>query len=541
MTPRRKIPTKSELIQLQKLYKTDEKIGERLGGVPAYLVAYWRRKKNVARHSVPKFSESEIRNLWERFGDDDRCGLELGISKAAFYNWRRRYSIREKPAFLKLEQLELNLPGMLAKQQSSSLYGEQTVAQKMLAIASGEEKVTTGELIMVEPDLVTSHQDSAKIIEHFKEVGVEYVRDPSKIAITLAQCTEVDNNTTATNLKMIREFVRKHSIQSFYDLTNGTCHQSVIEHGNILPGQLILGTNRYIASCGAFAAFATDITPAEAATIWAGGKIWLKVPETIRIDINGRRPRGILVRDIALSVLSQLGVGSAEYQAVEFYGTAISHLQMSERIALCNITLELGAKAVICPFEATTRRYLNSRTTSLYQPVIADKDAIYRQAFQFNIEKLQPQIIGPGRDGTTKPVPELDNLSVQQIVIGQCASGRFDDLRIVADILKSKKVHADCRLTVIPASHTVYLEALKKGLVRAMLEAGAEVVNPSGHSWNMQSEQLLGTGERCLSTGNHSFFDRFDRDDVEIYLCSTATAAVSALNGRITDPTPYVR
>ena len=541
MTPRRKIPTKSELVQLQKLYKTDEKIGERLGGVPAYLVAYWRRKKNVARHSVPKFSESEVRNLWERFGDDDRCGLELGISKAAFYNWRRRYSIREKPAFLKLEQLELNLPGMSAKQQSPSLYGEQTVAQKILAMASGEENVTTGELIMVEPDLITSHQDTAVIIEHFKEVGVEYVRDPSRIAITLSQCSEIENKTSATNHKMIREFVRKQSIRSFYDLTNGTCHQSIIEHGHILPGQLVLGTNKYASAYGALAAFATDITPAEAATIWAGGKIWLKVPETIRIDINGRRPRGITVRDIALSVLSQLGLESAEYQAIEFYGTAISHLQMSERIAFCNIAIELGAKAVICPFEATTRRYLNSRTGSLYQPIIADKDAIYRQAFQFNIEKLLPQIVGPGRSGPTRPVSELDNLSVQQIIIGQCASGRFDDLRVVADILKGKKVHADCRLTVVPASQTVYLEALKKGLVRAMLEAGAEVVNPSGHSWYVPTEQLLGEGERCLSTGNYSFFDRFDRDDIEIYLCSTATAAASALNGRITDPTPYVR
>ncbi|HPC11966.1 MAG TPA: hypothetical protein PK112_07700, partial [candidate division Zixibacteria bacterium] len=164
MARRRKIPTKGELLQLQKLYKTDEKIGERLGGVPAYLVAYWRRKKNVAKHSVPKFSEAEVRNLWERFGDDDRCGLELGISKAAFYNWRRRYGIREKPPFLKLEQLELNLPGLKQRGHAVSLLGKQSAAQKIIAMAAEREKVEVGELVVVQPDVTIAHQDAAAVV-----------------------------------------------------------------------------------------------------------------------------------------------------------------------------------------------------------------------------------------------------------------------------------------------------------------------------------------------------------------------------------------
>ena len=192
------MPTKTELLQLQKLYKTDEKIGERLGGVPAYLVAYWRRKKNIPKYSLPKFSETEVRNLWERYGDDEKCGLELGISKAAFYNWRRRYGIKEKPAFLKLEQLEFNFPGSRISMHSAPLYGKQTIAQKIFARAGELEKVEVGEEVELEPGMTLIDGDILKAIETFREAGVEYVWNPSRVVLSPGQYRSATERLTTT-------------------------------------------------------------------------------------------------------------------------------------------------------------------------------------------------------------------------------------------------------------------------------------------------------------------------------------------------------
>ncbi|HPI33547.1 MAG TPA: aconitase family protein, partial [candidate division Zixibacteria bacterium] len=457
MARRRKIPTKGELLQLQKLYKTDEKIGERLGGVPAYLVAYWRRKKNVAKHSVPKFSEAEVRNLWERFGDDDRCGLELGISKAAFYNWRRRYGIREKPPFLKLEQLELNLPGLKQRGHAVSLLGKQSAAQKIIAMAAEREKVEVGELVVVQPDVTIAHQDAAAVVRAFKEIGTEYVWNPARISVALARCNDSDGCVSAADHRLVREFVRRQGIPKFYDVYEGGCHQLVVEDGLVAPGQLVLGSDVYATSYGALSAFAAAISPAEMATVWATGRIWLRVPPTIRIDVTGRRARGVYTRDVILYLLKRLGPQRADYAAIEYQGPAVSHMSISERVTLCNASADLGAKAAICPFEAVTRRYLNARGGGRYQAMLSDKDAEYVEMFQINIDQLTPQIAGPNSAAEIHAARELDGLSVQMVVIGGGTNGRFDDLRVAADILKGKQVHQDCRVLVVPASRSVYL------------------------------------------------------------------------------------
>ncbi len=539
MSPKRKIPTKAELLQLQKLYKTDEKIGERLGGVPAYLVAYWRRKKNVPKHSQPKFSENEIRNLWERFGDDDRCGLELGISKAAFYNWRRRYGIREKPAFLKLEQLELNLPGINHRNQTSSLYGEQTITQKILARAAGLEKVKPGELIVVEPDMVVINDNVGDVIRTFKEIGIEYVWNPTKIIIGLVHGNGTDNSPVDN--KLAREFAKHQKIENFFDLNTGAFHQSAFEHGLIHPGQLVLGSDKYATSYGALSAFATGIDNTEMASIWAGGRLWLKVPPTIRTDISGRRSRGVYAKDIILAVIKQLGAGRAEYKAIEYYGQAITNMSISERTTLCNLSLEMGAKSAICQFEAITRRYLNNRTQAIYQPVIADKDAVYEEMFQFNIDRLTPQIAGPDGINTIRPVREIEGLKVHQVVVGTCSNGRFDDIKVMADILKGKKIDPGCRMILIPSSHTAFLKALKKGLIRVLAEAGVIIYSTGCSPYMDGVQKLMAPGERCLLTSGSSMAYNNKIEDAEVYLCSPATAAASALNGQITNPEPYVR
>lgn len=537
MSARKKIPTKAELIQLQKLYRTDEKIGERLGGVPAYLVAYWRRKKNVPRHSQPKFSEAEIRNLWERYGDDDKCGLELGISKAAFYNWRRRYGIKEKPAFLKLEQLEFPFPGVKTGSRAASLYGKRAVAQKILAHAAGQEKIDVGDTAVVEPDLLVSSHSVAEVLRQFKDIGPEFIFNPNKLFLSLS----ATNGESARENKEVREFARRQSIRNAAESFEGITHQLAVEKGLALPGQLALGLDQRTTAFGALGMFATTVTPSEMATIWASGKIWLKVPPTIRIDISGRRSRGVYGRDIAMSITSRLRQEGAEYKAVEYYGSAVTQMSINERQTLSLLSTSMSAMAALCPFDSSVRRYLNGRAIAQYQPLVADKDAEYIEIFQINIEHLVPQIMCPGGPDDVKAVAEVENLPVTQVVIGSSANGRFEDLRIAAEVLKGRQVSDNCQLYICPASRSVYIEALKKGLIRILAEAGATILPPGIEPGSDSLIPVLSDGEHRLSTGCGPLPGQRSDDPTATYYCSPATAAASAINAAITEPSGYVK
>ncbi len=540
MSARKKIPTKSELVQLQKLYRTDEKIGERLGGVPAYLVAYWRRKKNVPRHSQPKFSEAEIRNLWERYGDDDKCGLELGISKAAFYNWRRRYGIKEKPAFLKLEQLEFPFPGVKTGSHAASLYGKRAVAQKILANASGKENIEVGETAVVEPDLLVSCHSVAEVLRQFRDIGPEFVFNPNKVFLSLGHDNS-ERNPAPRDQKLVREFARRQSVRNAVESFEGIPHQLAIERGLALPGQLALGLDHRTTVFGALGTFATTVTASEMATTWATGKIWLKAPATIRIDISGRRSRGVFGRDIAMSIAGRLQSEGAEYKAIEYYGSAVTQMSINERQTLSLLSTSMGAMAALCPFDSSVRRYLNGRTGTQYHPVVADKDAEYQEIFQINIEQLVPQIMCPGDPGEVKPVAELENLTVSQIIIGTSANGRFEDLRIASEVLKGRQVSENCQLFICPASRSVYIEALKKGLIRILAEAGAVILPPGVEPGINSPIPTLAEGENRLSTGCQTVPGERQTDSTSTYYCSPATAAASAINAAITEPSGYVK
>ncbi|MCK4631945.1 MAG: hypothetical protein KAT79_01675, partial [candidate division Zixibacteria bacterium] len=457
---RRKIPTKSELIQLQKIHKTDEKIGEYLGGVPAYLIAYWRRKKNVARHSVPKFSEKEIRSLWERFGDDDKCGLELGISKAAFYTWRRRYGIREKPAFLKLEQLEFNFPGVKTQRHTDTLYGKQASVQKILARAASVEKVEVGETITVEPHLVIARDPSGTIINEFQKLGAEYVFNPARLAISPLGQVEENVAVDSSAYTATREFARRQGIKAFYDIRDGYTNQVILEKAHLLPGQLALCNDPQGPVFGCLNACAETVDAAMIARTWAEGKIDLEVPSTTFIEINGRRSRGVYARDIGLSAVGQLATYDLVGKAIELSGSVVSHMNIGERFSLAGLIRDTGARTAIIPFDSITRRFLTGRTMQEYFPVVSDKDAVYENLYKINIDQLVPQVACPGSITSVKAAAELEGVAVEQIILGTCTSGRFADLRVAADILKGRKVHPDCRLIIIPASRTVQLEAL---------------------------------------------------------------------------------
>ena len=530
---RTRIPTKAELLRLQKQFKTDEKIGERLGGVPAYLVAYWRRKKDVPKYSLPKFSEADIRNLWERYGDDEKAGLELSISKAAFYNWRRRYGLREKPAFLKLEQLELNFPGMASPAHANSLYGKRTVVQKVLARLIEADRVEIGQEIEIEPDLTITPDLATAAIEAFGE-RADLVWNPSKVVLLPGHLTASGESSSTDAHRKVREFARRRGIKYFYDIQDGNCAQVALERGHVVPGSLILGTGRESFALGALASVPLSVRPADLAAVWAGEKYPLEVPESVRIAINGRRGRGVMAADVALFVIKQLAGGEVRDRVIEFVGGVVSQMTVGERFTLAGLAAETGARAALCSYDATTRRYLTGRALGRYQPVVADKDAEYAQLYQINVDHLTPMIAPLRSLASVRPLEELRDLSVQHIVLGGFAAGRLEDLRVAAEILRGHQLNDGCRLWIVPGSRYVYLEALKKGLIRLFTELGAIVAHPG----SIDRWEAPAPGERALVT---TWPDAVQPADTEIFFCSPAVAAASALNAAITDPTGYGR
>jgi homoaconitase/3-isopropylmalate dehydratase large subunit len=536
MTPRR-MPTKQELLRLQKLYRTDKRIADVLGnGVTEQLVAYWRRKKGIANYSFPKFSPKEIQEVWDRFGDDFHAGLELGLSKAAFYNWRRRYKITKKPDALKLEQLSLELFTQDRKARRQMGTGHQTIVQKIFAQRSGQKEAPVAQAVEIEPDLAVTPGGSGEVLQRFQETGVTFVWNPSRMVIPLDGAPGGEAPTAAT-LKSIRDFVRRQEIKSFFEIGEGNPQQIIMERTLILPGQIAVDTDSDFSALGCIGALVLSINAAEMSAVWAKGKFTTNIPDTIRVQIAGRTPRGVFARDVAHQVLAQLAGAGATGNMIEFYGPAVEQMSISERFTLCVLCAAVKARAAICPYDATTRRYVSPRARKPFTPILADRNAEYAAEYTHDVNRMTPVAAGPNRMTTTTPLDELRGVRIQQVFIGGGANGRFDDLKIAADILKGKHVNPDVRMIMQPASRSVYLEALKKGLIRVFIEAGGVVANPGTLSSGGPTPPLA-KEEKGLTT-NIDY--RRDTGDGDVYQVSPATAAVSALTGQITNPAAYVK
>jgi 3-isopropylmalate/(R)-2-methylmalate dehydratase large subunit len=532
-----KIPHKKELIELQKKYRTDKRIGEALSGVPAYLVAYWRRKKKIGRYDYPKYSEEQIKELWERLGDDAKAGRELRIGSHAFRRWRKRYKLKEKPVQLKLEQLKLELDINFNLLRKSMKY---TIAGNLLASKAGKKKVEVGEIVEVEPDLAMSHDNAALVIKQFRQIGVDKVWNNKKIVIPLDHRVPAESEKTAIAHKSIREFVREQEIKNFYDIREGVCHQVVVEKAHLLPGQLAVGTDSHTTSYGCIGAISTGIGATEMAVVWATGRIWLLVPETIKITIDGRLPKGTYAKDVILNLAKRLTVEGANYKAIEFYGSTVKEMSISERFTLSNLSMEMGAKFAVVPFDETTQTYLAGRTNKNYQPVFAGDEAEYVQEVELRVERMVPQVACPHNVDNVKNVGEVTSIRIDQVFLGSCTNGRLDDLEIAAEILRGRQVHRDVRMIVIPASRSIYLEAMERGYIRDFVEAGAVVLNPGCGPCLGAHQGILAPGERCLATTNRNFKGRMGSPEAEVYLASPATAAASAVRGRIADPREFL-
>jgi 3-isopropylmalate/(R)-2-methylmalate dehydratase large subunit len=529
-----RIPKKKELLELQKKYRTDKKIGE-IYGVPARLVAYWRSKKNISAYSFPKYSEEKIRDLWERFGNDSRAGEELNISKAGFRQWRRKYKIENKPLQLRLEQLELSLPDSNRRKVSR----RETISQKILARKSGLKKVEVGEIITIEPDLAVTHENSGSVYRQFAHFDIDKVWEPNKIAIVLDQHPGNFNGNPAR--KIVRDFARKQKIKNLYDFTQGIGNQLILESALISPGQLILSTGGQSACYGSLGTFAADLSVTEMAAVWAAGRIWLKIPETIKITLNGHFSRGVFARDIALKLgPSLIGIG-AEYKAVEFYGTAVSNMSIPERLSLVSVSGRVGLKSAIVPFDDLAARYLRRIARTKHAPVASDSDACYCHELEIDVTSLTPQAGSINGSGAIQEVEELNGKKVEQVVLGCCSNGRLEDLEIAAKMLRGRQISRELRMMIIPSSHKVFSEALDRGYIKTFVDSGCTILNPGCWSCVNAHEGSLEPGERAVTTALYSCAGRAALSGAEIYQVSPATAAATALEGTISDPRRFVR
>lgn len=423
-----------------------------------------------------------------------------------------------------------------------------TVVEKILARASGRASVSAGDVVEPRVDLAMSHENAALVLNQFHAVflGTDLppkIWDPSRIAIIFDHRVPAESPKTASNQKKVREFVAKHGITRFHDVRGdegGICHQILPENGYVRPGAVVVGTDSHTTSHGALNAFAFGIGATEMASVWSlGVALNIEVPQTIKVVVNGKFAPEVGPKDLILHLVGLLTAEGANYRVIEFHGDTIRDMPTSGRLTLCNMSVEAGATSGIVPGDAETLRYLREEarvTDDVIEMVLPDADAVYERVVEIDAAKLAPQIACPHTVDNVKPVDAVVGTKVHQVVIGSCTNGRLDDIEVAARILKGRRVAKGTRMLVFPASGRIFQEAIERGYVSELMKAGAVVMNSGCGPCLGVHEGALGDGETALSTTNRNFKGRMGNPTSDVYLCSPAVAAASALTGVITDP-----
>lgn len=413
-----------------------------------------------------------------------------------------------------------------------------TLAERIIAAHSGQSEVYPGQFVYADVDFCLGNDITAPIaIKEFEEAGLEKVFDRNRIALVPDHFTPSKDIASAQQVKTLRDFARRHQLEYFFEIGSmGVEHALLPELGLVLPGDLVIGADSHTCTYGALGAFAVGVGSTDLAACFATGKVWLKVPETIKFLFNGRLPKWSSGKDLILFVIGDIGVDGALYKVMEFTGPAISALPIDDRFAICNMAVEAGAKAGIIPPDKIAEKYVKGRAKRGYVMYSSNGAASYCQTKEYDASKITPQVALPNLPSNVQPVEALARIDIDQVVIGSCTNGRITDLRVAAGILKGKKVHPYVRLIVIPATQAIYLEALKEGLIETFLKAGASVSTPTCGPCLGGHMGILAEGERCLATTNRNFPGRMGHPKSEVYLSSPAVAAASAVTGRITHP-----
>jgi len=338
----------------------------------------------------------------------------------------------------------------------------------------------------------------------------------------------------------MRDFCREQGIELLFDVNQGVCHQVMAERGLVYPGMVLVATDSHTTIHGAFGAFGTGVGATDMATIMITGKLWFRVPEIIRIQLGGKLSKGVFAKDVILNIIGDLGADSAVYKGVELSGPLLKTLAVSERMTLCNMTTEMGAKASYIQPDEITREFLRGRVKHDYEIFVTDGGYPYAAEYTYDMSNLEPQLAAPHSVDNVHPLRDFLGKPVQQAFLGSCTGGRLEDLAVAARILKGKRVHRETRFLVVPASQGVFLEAITKGYMQTLVEAGATFVTPGCAACLGTHEGILAAGETCISAASRNFPGRMGHPKAEIFVGSPASVAAAAVEGAIADPAKYL-
>jgi len=414
-----------------------------------------------------------------------------------------------------------------------------TLAEKILSLKShGEAKA--GDVVIADVDLAFVQDTTGPLtIRQFKESGFEALAKPQQAVVFLDHAAPSPAQQLSNDHILLRRFAGKAGCP-IYDVGEGICHQLMAENfAN--PGDVIVGADSHTVTAGALGAFATGMGSSDVAVALALGKIWFRVPESFLIELNGAFPRGVYAKDLALYLIGQIGADGANYRALEFRGEALARMTMSQRLTIANMAVEAGAKVGLFPSDKITRDFLREHGRGdKYRPLSADTGANYEQVIPVNLSQLEPMLSLPHAVDNVRSVAQVKGVKIQQAFIGTCTNGRLEDIAVAGEILKGKKRHPGTRLLIAPASRQVLIQAMEKGHIQSLIEAGAIILPPGCAACLGLHQGVLGDGEVCLSTANRNFKGRMGNPEAMIYLASPATAAASVMKGEITDPREFV-
>jgi len=417
-----------------------------------------------------------------------------------------------------------------------------TITEKIIAAHSGQDSVKPGDFVFADVDIALGNDITAPIaIREFQEAGIGKVWDRTRVALVPDHFTPAKDIASAQQAKVLREFARAQDLTHYWEIGQmGIEHALLPEQGVVGPGDLVIGADSHTCTYGALGAFATGVGSTDLAAAMAIGKVWLRVPESMKFRFTGTRGEWLTGKDLILLTIGKIGVSGALYRAMEFTGPVIEGLPMDDRLSMCNMAIEAGAKSGIIPPDRVTRAYVRGRLERKAVCCASDQDARYADTFEWDVTDLEPVVACPNLPENTQPVSALRDVRIDQVVIGSCTNGRLSDLEVAARILKGRRVAPGLRCLIFPATPTIEREALKKGYLRTFLEAGAVVSPPTCGPCLGGHMGILAEGEVALATTNRNFTGRMGHPKSFVYLASPAVAAASAVTGRITHPAEVV-
>ena len=434
-----------------------------------------------------------------------------------------------------------------------------------MARASGQASVSAGQIVDAQPDAILSHDNTAAIYRLFKQLGIERVKNPERLRIALDHAVPAPTTQHAQNHAEVRAFVEQQGVRNFFEVGRGICHQVLSEEAMVLPGQLILGADSHTTHYGWMGAFGAGVGRSEVAALWATGELWLRVPESIKVTLNGRLPTGTTSKDFCLKLIGDLGADGGLYASVEFHGDGIANMSLESRMVIPNMMAEFGTKNAYLVPDEKVYEYLSvpllrrldaerrdsrlgearqspiSNRQSLIsdlqsQALFADPVATYRAEYTYDAGALEPMIAKPHRVDNVSPLSELKGTRIQQAFLGTCTNGRIEDIAAACEVIKGKHIARGTRMLVIPASSEILKEATQRGYISILLEAGAVIGVPGCGPCMGNHMGVPAVGEVTISTANRNFRGRMGTRDAEIYPASPAVVAASAIAGVITDP-----